>query len=154
MKPMKEQERNEFFFDHEKLDVYRLTLEYLAFLVEQERSFPPGAAGVRDHLDRAGDSILLNLSEGNGKPRGSRDRERYLRTSRGSAGESAAGWDILRIRRFAPPDACDRAKGMLARIAAMLHGLGPEPPHFSAMRWSIAATEIRSSRFPRRAKDR
>ncbi|MCU0722428.1 MAG: four helix bundle protein, partial [Planctomycetes bacterium] len=71
MNPEKKQERQEiqeYFFDHERLDVYRLTLEYLAYLVEQEKRFPSGAAGVRDHLDRAGDSILLNLSEGNGKP--------------------------------------------------------------------------------------
>ena len=120
----KEQGRQECLFDHERLDVYRLTLEYLAFLVEQEESFSSGAAGVRDHLDRAGDSILLNFSEGNGKPRGSRDRARYFRTSRGSAGESATGWDILRVRGFAPESSCDQAKRMLARIAAMLHGLG------------------------------
>ena len=124
MNPEKSNENREYLFDHERLDVYRLALEYLAFLVEQEDAFPSGAAGVRDHLDRAGDSILLNFSEGNGKPRGSKDRGRYLRSSRGSAGESAAAWDIVRIRRFAPADACDRAKGMLARIAAMLHGLG------------------------------
>ena len=127
MNPEKKQERQEsreYLFDHERLDVYRLTLEYLAFLVEQEESFPSGAAGVRDHLDRAGDSILLNFSEGNGKPRGSKDRVRYFRTSRGSAGESAAGWDIVRVRGFAPEAACDQAKGMLGRIAAMLHGLG------------------------------
>ena len=124
MNPEKEQEKQERLFDHERLDAYRLTLEYLAFLVEQEKHLPAGAAGVRDHLDRAGDSILLNLTEGNGKPRGSRDRARYLRASRGSAGESAAGWDILRVRGFAPASSCDRAKGMLARIAAMLHGLG------------------------------
>jgi four helix bundle protein len=124
MKTEKTQGNREFFLDHEKLDVYRLTLEYLAFLVEQEKAFPSGAAGVRDHLDRAGDSILLNLSEGNGKPSGSRDRVRYFRTSRGSAGESAAGWDILRVRGFVRASACEHAKGMLARIAAMLHGLG------------------------------
>ena len=119
-----EQERREYRFDHERLDVYRLILEYLAFLVEQERAFPAGAAGVRDHLDRAGDSMLLNFSEGNGKQRGSRDRARYLRTARGSAGESAAGWDILRVRGFSPAPACERAKAMLGRIAAMLSGLG------------------------------
>ena len=124
MSPEKEQEKIEVLFDHERLDAYRLTLEYLAFLVELEKVFPAGAAGVRDHLDRAGDSILLNLTEGNGKPRGSRDRARYLRTSRGSAGESAAGWDILRVRGFAPGPSCDHAKALLARIAAMLHGLG------------------------------
>ena len=124
MSPEKEQEKMEVLFDHERLDVYRLTLEYLAYLVEQEKRFPSGAAGVRDHLDRAGDSILLNLSEGNGKPPGSRDRIRYLRTSRGSAGESASGWDILRVRGFVPASACDHAKALLARIAAMLHGLG------------------------------
>ncbi|MCU0723468.1 MAG: four helix bundle protein [Planctomycetes bacterium] len=124
MNPEKEQKKQERLFDHERLDAYRLTLEYLAFLVEQEKYFPAGAAGVRDHLDRAGDSILLNLSEGNGKPRGSRDRSRYLRAARGSAGESAAAWDILRVRGFAPASSCDRAKGMLARISAMLHGLG------------------------------
>jgi four helix bundle protein len=124
MRQERRQESREYSFDHERLDVYRLMLEYLAFLAEQEKLFPSGAAGVRDHLDRAGDSILLNFSEGNGKPRGSRDRARYLRSSLGSAGESAAGWDILRVRGYSPAPVCEHAKSLLARIAAMLHGLG------------------------------
>ena len=118
------QEGNEHRFDHERLEVYRLIVEYLEFLVEQEKRFPQGAGGIRDHLDRAGDSMLLNLAEGNGKPRGSRDRTKYLRTARGSAGESAAGWDVLRVRGYSPETACERAKAMLGRIAAMLSGLG------------------------------
>jgi len=119
-----EEEKREYRFDHERLDVYQLMLEYLAFLVDEEKRLAAGAGGVRDHLDRAGDSILLNYAEGNGKPRGSKDRAKYLRTARGSAGESAAGWDILRVRGYTPGAACERAKQMLGRIAAMLSGLG------------------------------
>jgi four helix bundle protein len=63
-------------FDHERLDVYRLTIQ-----------------GTRisaiKHLDEASTSVALNIAEGNGK-RSLLDRARYLDIARGSALESAA----------------------------------------------------------------
>ena len=115
----------ELRFDHEKLEVYRVALEYLAFLHDALKSFPPGSADLRDHLGRAGNSIVLNIPEGNAKPRRSRDRRKFFRTARGSAQESAGGWDAARIREYAPPETAARAKDMLRRIVSMLFKLAP-----------------------------
>jgi len=54
----------------------------------------PETIAVRDQLDRASTSIVLNLAEGNGKftwP----DRCRFFDISRGSALECAAALDML-----------------------------------------------------------
>ena len=112
-------------FDHEKLEVYRLALEYLAFLNEALKGFPAGSADLRDQLDRAGTSIVLNIPEGNAKPRHSKDRRKFIRIARGSAQESAGGWDAARIKKYASAETAAHAKGMLRRIVAMLSRLGP-----------------------------
>ncbi len=54
----------------------------------------PKTIAVRDQLDRASTSIVLNLAEGNGKftpP----DRCRFFDIARGSALECAAALDVL-----------------------------------------------------------
>ena len=115
----------ESLFDHEKMEVYRVALEYLAFLHGALKNFPSGSADLRDHLDRAGTSITLNIPEGNAKPRHSRDRRKFFRTARGSAQESAGGWDAARIKEYASPETAARAKEMLRRIVSMLFNLAP-----------------------------
>ncbi|MHC4599047.1 MAG: four helix bundle protein [Planctomycetota bacterium] len=58
-------------FDFERLIVYQKTMQ-LRRLINPLTSNPPkGAAHLVDHLDRAVDSVLLNVPEGNGFPRGS-----------------------------------------------------------------------------------
>jgi hypothetical protein len=53
-------------FDHEKLQVYQDSLAFIAWLEPLLQELPKSIA-VRDHLDRASTSIVLNLAEGNGK---------------------------------------------------------------------------------------
>jgi len=55
-----------YLFDHEKLEVYRASLAFVAWL-EPILQKLPGTIAVRDQLDRASTSIVLNLAEGNGK---------------------------------------------------------------------------------------
>jgi len=51
-------------FEHERLDVYRVALEFQQLV---PRLIPRrGYAGLRDQLDRASASVLLNLAEGCG----------------------------------------------------------------------------------------
>jgi four helix bundle protein len=107
-------------FAHEKLDVYRLLLEYLELEHRLVRKMPTGSAKLRDELDRAADSMMLNFGEAAGKPSGSRDRARYLRASAASATESAMAWDVARVRRYTPECDVKRAKALLHRIVSML----------------------------------
>ena len=61
-------------FNHEKLDVYGLQLQFVAwaadFLIEASQSPVPHRRELLDQLDRACLSILLNTAEGNGKRQG------------------------------------------------------------------------------------
>src|SRR5262249_24082847 len=93
-------------FDHEKLDAYRLSIEFIAwvgaFLDELSRGGRPGAV---KHLDEASTSVALNIAEGNGK-RSVPDRVRFLEIARGSALECAACLDVGR-----PQQARSRRRG-------------------------------------------
>ena len=58
------EEINEYFFDHEKLNVYRKSLEFIVWVQSITKESKNNTA---DHLERAAESIVLNISEGNGK---------------------------------------------------------------------------------------
>ena len=64
----------EAIFDHEKLDVYGLQLQFVAwtadFLIEASQSPVAHRRELLSQLDRACLSILLNSAEGNGKRHG------------------------------------------------------------------------------------
>jgi four helix bundle protein len=105
--------------DHERLDAYAVTLEFVAMIPALTKSARPS---LRDQLERASASIALNLAEGCAR-RTKRDRRHFFTMSQGSAMECAAAIDILRIHgRVTLPDAT-RAKHKLTRIVQMLIGL-------------------------------
>ena len=54
--------------DHERLDVYRLTIEFVAWVgvLIDERMSKTKPSAIK-HLDEASTSIALNIAEGNGK---------------------------------------------------------------------------------------
>ena len=110
-------------FDHEKLDVYRLTLEFIgwvAVLLKELHAQPGVTLGeVRDQLDRASLSILLNTAEGNGK-RQMPLRARYFDDARGSAMECAACLDALVAKQLTTNERIVPGKQMLVRIVSML----------------------------------
>src|SRR6267143_5225775 len=81
------------WLDHEKLEVYKASLEFITWTI-QVLDRLPATASVRNQLDRASTSIPLNIAEGNGKHTGP-DRCRYFDNARGSALESAAALDVL-----------------------------------------------------------
>ncbi len=54
-------------FDHEKLEVYQLAVEYADIAEEIAQELQPGHAHVRDQLRRASDSIVNNTAEGAGE---------------------------------------------------------------------------------------
>lgn len=71
-------------FDHDRLDVYRLSIEFVAEAFERSRSLSGLHRHARDQWLRAAQSIPLNIAEGNGK-RSLKDRARILDIARGSA---------------------------------------------------------------------
>jgi len=111
----------ECWFDHEKLEVYREAIAFIAWLsVLLEGTGRIGE--VKDQLDRASTSIALNIAEGNGKYT-PKDRCRFFDIAHGSALECAAGLDILVAKAKLTPDEIRPGKESLQRIVRMLIGL-------------------------------
>jgi four helix bundle protein len=111
----------ECWFDHEKLEVYREAIAFIAWLSALlEASLRAGE--VKDQLDRAFTSIPLNIAEGNGKYT-PKDRCRFFDIAHGSTLECAAGLDVLVAKGKATPDQIRPGKEILQRIVRMLIGL-------------------------------
>ena len=81
-------------FDHDRLDVYRLSIDYVAAAFEVSKSLSGLHRHARDQWLRAAQSIPLNIAEGNGK-RSLKDRARFFDIARGSSFECAAIQDVL-----------------------------------------------------------
>jgi len=105
--------------DHERLDCYRVALEFAAMVPSLTKTARPA---LRDQLERAASSVALNLAEGCGR-RARRDRLHFFAIAQGSAAECAAGIDILRVLGQASRGDAARAKHTLTRIVQMLVGL-------------------------------
>ena len=101
---MSTESNHQTWFDHEKLDVYQLELEFLTWVSPLLREVRNAAEGyhreVCDQLDRASLSALLNTAEGNGKRQG-RQRAKFFDDARGSGVECAACLDALVAKRLA-----------------------------------------------------
>lgn len=106
-------------FDHERLDVYQRALELLDLIDRIVDQMPAGRAHLKDQLDRAATSILLNIAEGAGEF-SLADKQRFYRMARRSATESAAVLDVIRRRGHAPSELLDQARELLIRIVSML----------------------------------
>ncbi len=87
---------DEITFDHERLDVYRLSIDYVAFSYRLAKDLGGIHRPARDQWLRAAQSIPLNIAEGNGK-RGPKDKNRFLEIARGSALECASIHDVLTV---------------------------------------------------------
>ena len=105
--------------DHRRLIVYRVALKLLAVIDEILEQLPPGRAHLKDQLDRAGTSIVLNIAEGAGEF-SPRDKARFYRIARRSATESAAILDVIEQRQNAPADKLASAQQLLVEIVSML----------------------------------
>ena len=109
---------------HESLDVYQLSLKFhlgVMTLLPQR-----GSPTLRDQLERASISIILNIAEGAGRCSPA-DRRRYFVIAQGSTYECAAILDILRLRQIAQSSRCLNARNYAVRIAQMLSKLAKPP---------------------------
>src|SRR5438045_6723089 len=105
-------------FHHEKLTVYQRALEFAGWSQDPIDSLTKKTS-TRDHLGRAGDSVALNIAEGNGQF-SRRDRARFFQIAHGSALECAACLDLLVARRCCAHDAIVKGKEILEEIVRML----------------------------------
>jgi four helix bundle protein len=108
---------------HEKPDVYRLAIGYVAWVFEHSEKLNGVHRHARDQWLRASQSIPLNIAEGNGKT-AEPDRRRYFEIARGSVLECAAIQDVLVVGRGLEEDESRERKIELDRMAAMLSRLG------------------------------
>ena len=110
-------------FDHEKLDVYQLELNFIRWittlLMEIKRDHQPLCREVVDQVDRASLSALLNTAEGNGR-RSTKQRAKFFDDARGSTTECAAGLDAIVAKGVCRPERIEEGKAMLERIVSML----------------------------------
>jgi four helix bundle protein len=105
-------------FHHEKLIVYKRALEFATWSQELIESVTKKTS-TRDHLERSGDSMALNIAEGNGKF-SQKDRARFFQIAHGSALEAAACLDLLVARRCCAAGAVAKGKATLEEIVRML----------------------------------
>ena len=106
-------------FGHEKLDVYKVSLQYFKWIFEIADRLTGKFRHSRDHLLRAFQSITYNISEGNGKT-SKNDRSRFFEISRGSALECASVQDVLQIGDIISEEENEYGKDLLVRIVSML----------------------------------
>jgi four helix bundle protein len=103
----------------QSFDCYRLALEFAALAASL---VPRGHASLRDQLERASTSALLNLAEGYGRFQ-PREKAHFYTIARGSVLESGAAIDLLRARGLANGADCERARELCTRVGQMLSGL-------------------------------
>lgn len=107
------------FFDHDRLNVYRLSIEHVATAFDTSRSGVGLHRHARDQWLRAAQSIPLNIAEQNGK-RSPKDRARSLDMACGSSLECAAIREVLVVSGGLSRETDRELKSRLVRIVAML----------------------------------
>ena len=71
-------------FDHEKLDVYKVSIDFIGFSAGVYDRFPKGKGFLVDQFQRAATLIVLNIAEGAGEF-SQKDKGRFYRIARRSA---------------------------------------------------------------------
>ncbi len=107
---------------HEKLDAYRVARELLVAAVAVTRDMPRGGSGLADQLERAAESVLLNLAEGAGRRPG-KEKARMYDIGRGSAAECCACFDAVEIRGLGSRERAEAGRGLARRAVQLLAAL-------------------------------
>jgi len=135
---------------HERLDIYGVYLETASLCADivANAVYPIVAL---DHLDRAIESIGVNLMRGNGQPAGSAARGNYLDVSIGSTHECAASLDVCLARCVIDESAHTTGTQNFWRMRGMLLGLKrasisrvvrEEPAQYGTSKFPFAALDM------------
>lgn len=106
-------------FDHERLEVYQFSIDFVSVAHDVIKDFPRGWSKLADQLSRASISIPLNIAEGAGLYIKGEKQHSY-RIARGSAMECAAIFDVCIRLKLVSEETCNQAKGLLLKIVSML----------------------------------
>jgi four helix bundle protein len=132
----KNQERQEapVRFGHERLDIYRLSLEVMSWFCRSESESRLGTSNFR-RLDTLATSVILNIAEGNGRFSGL-DHRRFLGIAHRSAIKMAAQLDLCALAGTLGKGCALEGKHRLARIAKMAMAMtaGIERPRIDEVR--------------------
>ncbi len=109
----------ECYFDHEKLEVYQIAIQFVAWSEILLEDCKGKAASAKKHLDEASSSIPNNIAEGNGKW-SKKDRKKFFEVARGSALECASCLDILVAKQRITADRVIEGKEKLRSIVNLL----------------------------------
>jgi four helix bundle protein len=103
----------------QKLDVYQRSIEFLVFARRVLVRLPRGHGDLADQLRRSAQSIPQNIAEGAGKTTRA-DKAKHYTIARGSAMESAAHLDVMRVEELIDDERYARGVELLERVVAML----------------------------------
>ena len=106
-------------FDHEKLDVYRATVQLNVLVDKVVEQLPRGRFYLADQLQSASASIVLNIAEGAGEWL-SNEKVRFYRMAKRSATESAAIFELCQELHLIENSYYTQGRELLLRIVAML----------------------------------
>ena len=104
-------------FDHEKLEVYRIAVEYADAADGIAGKLKHGNAHIRDQLRRASDSRVNNIAEGAGEFQPN-EKARFYRIALRSSTECAAAPHTRQRRALAEVDGIEAARVLLKRVLA------------------------------------
>lgn len=106
-------------FSHQRLDVYRVALEFAAFAHSLVPRVPTGRSALREQLLHAAESVVQNIAEGAAQISTAMAKKHY-RIALGSAAECAAVLDLLAaygVTRLS------KGQQLIGRTGAMLRKL-------------------------------
>ena len=105
--------------DHQKLKCYCVLLDVARKLPTLLEKLPKGTYYLKDQLERALASAILNLAEGNGR-RSVKDRNRFFDISLASIAETASALDIIHVFGYITGTLNDELKSELRMAYAMI----------------------------------
>jgi four helix bundle protein len=105
--------------DHEKLDVYNISVEFVVLADELISSIPRGKGYIIDQLQRAALSISLNIAEGAGEF-SFEEKVRFYRIAKRSATECVAILNICLKLNLIDSEKYLLARELILRLVSML----------------------------------
>ena len=106
-------------FDHERLDVYQVSLDFVVLANDIVENLPRGRGHLADQLQRASTSVPLNIAEGGGEFSAA-DKARFYRIAKRSATECAAILDVCQRLRLLNDSQRASGRELLLRVVSML----------------------------------